>query len=132
MPEVSDAVPVALAVGAWMMLLLGATNAWGHKVPAHWLRPLAPTRPPQFRGEWAPFAQAAADGGLVVADRAMTDAEWWALQVGAPVARDATTLRAQYVALAKRFHPDAGGDESTMRRVTQTYDALRRALEEVA
>jgi hypothetical protein len=35
---------------------------------------------------------------------------------------------AAYRVLAKRHHPDAGGDPATMRRLTEAHDALRRRV----
>jgi hypothetical protein len=34
-------------------------------------------------------------------------------------------VRARYLALAKRHHPDAGGDAATMRKITEAYHHVR-------
>lgn len=40
----------------------------------------------------------------------------------------AQEVRQAWLDLARRVHPDAGGDEATMQRVNAAYDVCRRAL----
>ena len=64
---------------------------------------LSPPRPPRHPGKPSPYAM------LFVAE-------------GAPL----DVCEAAYRALAKRAHPDAGGDPAAFRRLTVAIDTLRK------
>lgn len=44
--------------------------------------------------------------------------------LGVPLGADAETVKKAYRRLAKKHHPDLGGDEETFKEINDAYDAI--------
>lgn len=59
------------------------------------------------------------------------EAIYWALEVlHFPVLSTKEELKSHYRTLAKRVHPDCGGEHETMAKMNQAYEILKTYMEE--